>query len=196
MNRGEWKVVGGILQGLGSGERGIGATLVTERKDFADFHFRAKFRFPEDGGALIEVRYNYDAGNAARSSYPVSLGVWPSNRDWAKAPGKITKLVGHPYGSGWDLPGKSASISVAPNQWHAPEIEAVGNEITSWIDGKKLAVFIDDDAVIASGAIALVCYYNSTVQFQEIVIHELGNDHKADERPQESSGNSAKEPPF
>ncbi|MGO9914676.1 MAG: protein kinase domain-containing protein [Isosphaeraceae bacterium] len=192
MNRGEWTVVGGLLQGRGSGERGIAATLVTERKDFANFHLKAKFRFPEDGGAVIEVRYNYDAENTARSSYPVSLGVWPSNRDWANAPGKIRKLVGHPYGSGWAFQEKSASISVAPNQWHTLEIEAMGNEIANWIDGKKLAVFVDDDAVIASGAIALLCQYNSTVQFQEILIQELANDHKADEQPQESSGNSAK----
>jgi len=183
MNRGEWKVLGDILQGRGSGERGIGATLVTERKAFANFHLKAKFRFPEDGGAAIEVRYNYDAGNAARSSYPVSHGVWPSNRDWAFAPGRITKLVGQPYGSGWGYPGTSASISVAPNQWHALEIGAVGNEITSWIDGKKLAVFIDDDAVIASGAIALICQYNSTVQFQEILIRELANEDKPGDGP-------------
>ena len=57
------------------------------------------------------------------------------------------------------------------------------NEITSWIDGKRLAVLIDDDAGFASGAIALLCQYNSTVQFQEILIQELANDHKIDEPP-------------
>ena len=96
MNRGEWTVVGGLLQGRGSGERGIAATLVTERKDFANFRLRAKFRYPQDGGGGIEVRYNYDGENTARSSYPVSHGVWPSNRDWVHAPGKITKLLVSP----------------------------------------------------------------------------------------------------
>ncbi len=195
-NKGEWTVVDGILQGQGSGEQGIGATLVTERKDFANFRLRAKFRYPEDGGGAIEVRYIYDAENEARSSYPVIHGVWPSNRDWVQPPGRIAKLVAHPYGSGWGFTGQSASISVAPNQWHSLEIEAVGNEITTRIDGKKTEVLVDHDAAIASGAIALLCQYNSTVQFQEILIQELANDHKADERRQESSGNSAKEPPF
>ncbi len=196
MNRGEWKVVDGILQGQGSGEQGIGATLVTERKDFADFRLRAKFRFPEDGGAGIEVRYNYDAGNEARSSYPVSHGVWPSNRDWVQTPGRIAKLVGHPYGSGWGFLGQSGPISVTPNEWHALEIEAVGNEITTRIDGKKTEVFIDHDAAIASGAIALLCWYNSTVQYQEILIQELAIERKPGDEPQQPATNSAQDSPF
>jgi serine/threonine protein kinase len=173
ISNGEWRVVDGVLEGRGSGKPRIPAILVTQRNDFTNFRLRARFRYPEAGGGSIEIRYHYDAKGKSRSSYPVAHGLWPSGHQYAVPPGRINKLTGHRYGagSGWNQP--SEPITVTQNTWNTLEIEAVGNRISTAINGKKTAEFTDNDAGFSSGAIALSCLYHSVVQFQEIKIEEI-----------------------
>jgi serine/threonine protein kinase len=171
-NGSKWEVVGGVLEGRGSGIDRNPAVLVTERRDFANFHLRLKFRYEKaEGGGGIEIRRSSVGGN--KSCYLVSHGAWPTTDRWQNPVGSITKLSNHAYGYGYPWEKQAEPAPAAIDTWNALDITAVRNRITASLNGKVVAEHTDPAGWYAAGEIGLFAWYNTVVQFQEILIEEL-----------------------
>jgi serine/threonine protein kinase len=171
---GEWKVVDGVLEGRGSGGRGGGAVLVTERQDFTDFRLRIKYRYPKEGSGSVQIRHS--VSEKRESCYAVASSIWPERDARSSPPGRIQKLTNYLYGNNTgnqEKPQVAKEFPAKVNTWHDLEIEAVGNKVSTWFNGNKVAEYADAKNTFRSGAIALACRNDSTVQFQEVRIEEL-----------------------
>lgn len=64
-------------------------------------------------------------------------------------------------------------IPAAAGRWHTLEIWAVGNTITTYLNGRKADEFTDSKGSFPTGGIALVCRGDSAVLYREVSIIEL-----------------------
>ncbi len=170
-NGGEWRMVGGVLEGKGNGKA---AVLVAQRQDFANFHLRIKFReddHQERGGGNIEIRRSPVGDN--RNGYLVRRGLWPTIDREQTPVGSITKMSNHPYWHGIAWEKRAESVPVAADVWNTLDITAIRNRISTSVNGKKVAEYMDASGWYGSGGIAFVVWGDSVLQFQEITIEVL-----------------------
>ena len=171
-NGSEWKVVGGLLAGRGSGQEGCYANLITNRQNYTNFRFHARFRHPQEGHASIEVRLS--GGGDNRNGYLVNLGVWPRTDPWQIPVGSITKMRNQRFHHiAWEK--RSEPSPVPPGKWNVLEITVARERITTFVNGKQVAEYADATGWYGSGAISLIVTGKSVVEFQEILIEELSN---------------------
>jgi hypothetical protein len=62
-------------------------------------------------------------------------------------------------------------------EWHTIEIASHGNEISTTVDGKKGARYIDPNNKYPTGTIALACPTGSTLKLSELSIQEDDEAH-------------------
>ena len=154
-NGGEWAVVGGMLEGKGNGKA---AVIVTQRQDLANFHLRVKFREDDHraaGGGNIEIRRSPVGDN--RNGYLVCRGVWPAIGTEQTPVGSITKMSNHPYWHGIAWQKRAEPIPVAVNVWNTLDITAIGNRITTSVNGRRVAEYLDDFRVVRRRGDRLRC---------------------------------------
>ncbi len=164
-NGSEWEVVNGVLEGRGGGERGP-AVLLTDRRDFTNFRLRVKLRYPSKGAGRIEIRHT--GADENMSGYQVA---WAAMNDVPT--GSIGKATEPRYGARIDFDQKAEPLSLEVNQWYTIEISAIGDRITTSLNGRTVLDFTDPAKTYAVGGIAMLCGYDSNVQIQEILINEL-----------------------
>jgi serine/threonine protein kinase len=171
-NGSEWKVVeGGLLEGRGNGN-GKWAVLVSKREDFANFRLRAKFRYTRGDFGVIEFRRVMKETNSF--AYHVAAGRMAGIR--SVSTGSLSWASGYQYGKSFDWKLKTEVSDFKPYTWYTLEISAIGNRITTSVNGQKLVEYLDGQERYRRGAIALVSNGVSTMQFQEVLIETLPDD--------------------
>ena len=158
----DWKVANGILEGRRSGKDGVPAVLDTERQTFANFRLRITYRFPKDGRWHVSVRHSVLEDVDVSRGYTVS------------AEGGVVEFNHHRLGA--KFPSKPLVQHVVPtevNTWHVLVVEAVGNTISTSLNGTKVTEYRDDVNWYSAGDIRLFCNPISTIQIQQIMIEEL-----------------------
>ena len=165
-NGSEWKVIDGILEGRGGGERGTPALLLTDRRDFMNFELHVKARYPLKGAGRIEVRHVGADDNM--SGYHIVHGLWSQ-----PPAGSVGHARESRYGGAIDWDHTADPLAIEVDQWHTFDIIAVGNRIIVSINGNQVLDFTDATNSYATGGIAMICGYNSYVQIKEIQIKRL-----------------------
>jgi serine/threonine protein kinase len=188
-NGSEWTVRDGVLEGRGGGVFGSGAVLLSNRQDFANYRLRIRTRYPQTRGGIVEVRISLT--NELRSSYGVDHGAWPTTQAYQRVPGSISKVKDVKFGTRGNFMRVTVDpFPVSANEWHDLAIEAVRDRITVSLDGKKISEYADSDEPYSSGGIALGCFFDSVVQFQEIVIEELADGDSEEAPARNQTGNN------
>jgi len=178
-NKGEWKVVDGVLQAPGSGPEGArSAILNTRRQNFMNFRLHLKFRYQREGRGQIEIRHAHISDS--RNGYMVCQSSWPTTDQWQVPTGSITKMRNHRYGSGIAWQKLAVAFPVPISTWNTIDITAVKARIITSVNGKEVADYTDASGWFGSGGISLEAWYG-TVEFQEITIEELPDNVDASE---------------
>ena len=166
LNGSEWKVIDGILEGRGGGDRGNPALLLTDRRDFKDFELRITARYPLKGAGRIEIRHVGADDNM--SGYHIAHG-----RSDQQPGGSVGHARDSRYGGyiDWDLAASPSTIDV--DQWHTFDVIAAGNRIIVSINDNRVLDYSDPANSYATGGVAMICGYNSYVQIKEIRIKRL-----------------------
>ncbi len=165
-NESEWKVVDGIIEGHGGGERGTPGVLLTDRRDFTDFSLRVTLRYLSTGRGRIEIRHTGD--NDEMSGYQVLCA--PANGVPAASVGRAREPR---YGAALDFLKRATPIPLQVDQWYTIEIKARGNRIVTSLNDTTVLDFTDAENSYKSGGIAMICAFDSKVQIREITIKEL-----------------------
>jgi hypothetical protein len=165
-----WRVEKNILVGAGPLGPGKNAFLATERVDYADFHLRAEVRVHNqeaDGG--IFVRSNFHEKLTTPSWCEANIGFGPKRQKehtGSLAVHKVNAKAGDPW--------IAAPADLAkPGEWFVLEVIAIGQHITSKVNG-KIAAETRNAGVHPRGQIVLQAFGEKTVvQFKTVEIKEL-----------------------
>ncbi|MFO0961034.1 MAG: DUF1080 domain-containing protein, partial [Isosphaeraceae bacterium] len=156
-------VVDGVLE-LDSGG------LITDRADYSDFRLSA--RVYNDGmGKTLWVRRTEDA--ATYNAYGIRVGGVIDGFGKQVPLGSINKAIGRPLNGPitWNV--EAAPVNVPFNDWYDIELTAIGNKITSYVNGNKVAEFTDGTNSHPSGHIVLSTRSDVTARYKEITIQEI-----------------------
>jgi hypothetical protein len=167
-NGGTWAVEEGVLVGRSGPGLDSLATLRSDRTDFSNFRLRMKVLSTNE--SLLAVVIRHTATDGLGNGYVIAARRY--NFDGAGEGSVFKGVNAKPKGKiDWAIKTQPASIAVG--QWYTVEIEAIGNQITTSVDGKKVSAYLDDANSFSSGRISLVCAVNRTHQIQSIEIQEV-----------------------
>ncbi|MDB5351821.1 MAG: hypothetical protein JWN86_3068 [Planctomycetota bacterium] len=165
-NGSQWKVEDGAVAGMGTADNGL-AWLSTVRNDFADFRLRVRvFNGGSTGGVAIRRSLRKDN---ATSGYAIRL----CGRDETVPAGSISKAVDVPFTQAPAWNRRADFVSIPAGAWYTVEIAAIGNRITTFVNGKKVAEFVDQEMWFKSGDITLDSQSAATVNYKDILIEEI-----------------------
>ena len=151
----KWTVVGGAIIPQGTTE----TALVTARKDYQNFHFRAEMKIPHKHNGFVIIRSQRD-----RAGYKIKL-----NGD---RPGDAVH-TGSLYSDGTLLKEVSRNV-VKPDTWFSLEIIAQGSRIQVKINGGIVSEAIDSQNRYPSGAIGFEYYaFEQKTAYRRIEIREM-----------------------
>jgi hypothetical protein len=191
-NRGTWRVVNGVLEGRGGDELGQMAILPTTRRDYSDFRLRARI-FNVGSGGRIKVRMvAAEDPTHVRDGYGIRVGGTRSAiGDWIPL-GSIQEDSGRPRKTRieWDV--LAEGVPAELGSCYTLEITAIGNRISTSINGKKVAEFVDETNPALAGKIALFCRARDAIRFQEISILELPADPARKSVPPRGAGTAGR----
>src|SRR5690606_28316068 len=91
-------------------------------------------------------------------------------------PGKNTGGIYESYGRGWLIkPSDEAQKALDPTGWNHMKIEANGDKVTSWLNGKQMVTLTDEKIGKGEGGIALQIHDGGgiKVRWKNIKIREL-----------------------
>lgn len=159
-----WRVEGGVLVASGPLDKAKGASLGTERSDFADFHLRVEARVLSplsDSGVFVRI------GN--KSWCEANICCDPKNKDKHTGSIHIQKVENKPF-PGWIT---APPDLTKPNEWMMLEIIARGQHVITKVNGKTTAE-IRNAEINSQGPILLQQYGEQTVvQFKKVEIREF-----------------------
>jgi serine/threonine protein kinase len=168
-NNSEWMVVDGVLVGRGSGKPGGQGLLVLNRKDLKNYRLRARHRIGAGGwGGAIEIRRTSDGELA--SGYIASLCRWPKVA--VATAGSLAVLERQRDGVARDGWFAALPTPIEIDEWFDVMVDVYGNTVVTWVNGKRVCEYTDPAGLHPSGAIALSCGPNATVQYQSITLEE------------------------
>ena len=151
-----WKVIGGkaeykVVDGtiVGTSRMDTPNTFLATEKCYGDFILEMEFKVDDELNSGIQFRSNtkkeYKNGRVHGYQYEID----PSSRAWSGGIYDEARL-------GWLYPlttNPDAQKAFKHNDWNKVRIEAIGNNIRTWINGVPAADILDDQD--ASGFIAL-----------------------------------------
>jgi hypothetical protein len=162
----------GELLGEGSGTFAGGpALLATAREDFADFRLKLRVKNTDGQTKQIYIRTGFKDGRM--DGYGIAVGGTAVARGNQVPVGSISKAVGRPLQAPveWSVMADQAALPVG--DWYTLEISAVGNRITTTVNGKTVAEYTDPGPVIKAGHIRLIGRSTTSVAYKDIEITEL-----------------------
>jgi len=162
---GNWRVENGVLVSSGTP-----SYLFSERDDFGDFELTCEVSISQggDGGIIVRTPFQAVGPNglpgyeAQIQSGNVLVAGWST--------GAISQSD---TSTGWGLKSPAAT-AVTPDQFFPMKIAAIGNRIETWVDGVRVAEYVDEYRTYQRGHIALQhSGANTVVKFRNIAISEL-----------------------
>lgn len=177
-----WTPLGGHCRFEARGDAIVGTTvpgspstyLSTERNDYEDFIFTAELKWEEDGNSGIMFRA-MRKGKEGQTVYgpQCEMEGFSQNRNWSGG------IYGQSDG-GWIYPlwldaHKEARNALKKGEWNRVTIQAVGNEIKTWINGVPAARWIDEKGEYEKGFFSLQVHSGKKgkIYFRNIKVKEI-----------------------
>lgn len=149
--------------------------LSTEREDFEDFIFTAEVKWVVDGNSGIMFRAKHKPGKKYETVYgpQCEMEGHSNDRGWSGG------IYGQSDG-GWIYPlwldaHKEARAALKKGDWNRVTIQAVGNEIKTWVNGVPAAHWIDEKGDYDKGFFSLQVHSGKKgeIHFRNIKVKEL-----------------------
>lgn len=158
----KWYVENGELICESGPDKGYGY-LATE-KHFKDFELEVEYLLLANGNSGVFIRSTIEG---------TKITGWQSE---VEPTGKESGGIYESYGRGWLIrPDKSKQNAQKEGKWNKMKIRAVGNEITTWVNGTEMITFSDEKIGKAVGSIALQIHDGGgiKVKWRKLKIKEL-----------------------
>jgi hypothetical protein len=181
LNKPGWKVETGLLIGRADTSNRV-QSLVTDRADFSDFRLKVRVMNTDDNQRLRSIAIRSSFNDTSYNGYLIVVGGKASSHGTILPVGTICKADNRPHNwvISWNALAEPAPIAVG--EWYDFEVTAIGKQITTSVNGRKVAEYVDGAGPFTSGAITLT-YYRTSIQYKDILIEEFPRERKA-----ESSG--------
>ena len=158
-----WYVEGGELVCESGPDAGYGY-LATERT-FRDFDLTLDFRQEADGNSGVFFRSSLEG---------TVISGWQAE---VAPPGLFSGGIYESYGRGWlvrPAPGLDGVLRMG--EWNTMRIRAVGDSVTTWLNGTEMVRLVDEKVGEARGAIALQIHDGGgiKVRWRDLHITDLG----------------------
>lgn len=131
---------------------------------YKDFELTVRFKQEADGNSGVFIRSDIEG---------VKISGWQVE---VAPPGFHTGGIYESYGRGWLIqPEPEKEKYLKEGDWNTLKIRAVGNEVTSWLNGKKMVHLSDEKIGAATGFIALQIHDGGgiKVRWKDLYINEL-----------------------
>lgn len=137
-----WYVENGELVCESGPDKQYGYLSTSEQ--YKDFELTVKFKQEADGNSGVFIRSDIDG---------LKIKGWQVE---VAPPGRHTGGIYESYGRGWLIkPSAENEKYLKPRVWNTMKIRVVGNEVTTWLNGKRMVYISDDKIGAATGFIAL-----------------------------------------
>ncbi len=113
-------------------------------KRFTDFDLSLEFLQEADGNSGVFFRSSVEG---------TRVSGWQAE---VAPPGMHTGGIYESYGRGWLIqPDEGADASLRMGEWNTMRIRAVGDNVTTWLNGNQMIQISDEEIGAAEGSIAL-----------------------------------------
>lgn len=138
--------------------------LVTERT-FSDFDLTLQFLQEADGNSGVFFRSSVEG---------TTVSGWQAE---VAPPGLWTGGIYESYGRGWLIRPDSTRRDVEMGEWNELRIRAVGDTVTTWLNGIEMITLVDDAIGEADGSIALQIHDGGgiRVRWRNLQIRDLSH---------------------
>jgi len=136
--------------------------LATDRT-FRDFDLTLEFLQEADGNSGVFFRSSLDG---------VKVSGWQAE---VAPPGLFTGGIYESYGRGWLIKPDPSLPDVTMGQWNTLRVRAVGDRVTTWLNGTEMVDLVDARIGEATGVIALQIHDGGgiKVRWRNLMIEEL-----------------------
>ncbi len=137
---------------------------LSTKTTYKDFELQVSFKLEANGNSGVFIRSDIEG---------VKIEGWQVE----VAPlGNHTGGIYESYGRGWLIkPEPEKEKILKPDEWNTMKIRAVGDKITTWLNGKKMVQLSDEKIGAAKGFIALQIHDGGgiKVRWKDLLIKEL-----------------------
>jgi hypothetical protein len=158
----KWYVEDGVLVCESGPDEEYGYLATNE--SFKNFELDLDFKQEADGNSGVFIRSSLDGTKI--SGWQVEVAP----------PGNDTGGIYESYGRGWleKIPEEKEDI-LKPGEWNHLKIRAVGDSVTTWLNGEQMVAMSDEKIGDAEGSIALQIHSGGgiKVRWKNINIKEL-----------------------
>ena len=138
----KWYVDGGLLVCESGPDKGYGY-LATKEK-FKDFDLSVEFQQEANGNSGVFIRSSIEG---------TKISGWQAE---VAPPGHSTGGIYESYGRGWLIkPDPALDKNLKMGEWNTMRIRAVGDVVTTWLNGVEMITLKDEKIGAAGGQIAL-----------------------------------------
>lgn len=158
----KWYVDNGELVCESGPDEGYG--YLTTDKFYKNFVLELNFKLEANGNSGVFIRSTVDGTRV--SGWQVEVAP----------PGHDTGGIYESYGRGWLIkPSDEAQKALDPTGWNHMKIEAIGDKVTSWLNGEQMVTLTDEKIGQGEGSIALQIHDGGgiKVRWKDIKIREL-----------------------
>lgn len=136
--------------------------LATERT-FRDFDLTLEFKQEADGNSGVFFRSSLDG---------VTVSGWQAE---VAPPGLFTGGIYESYGRGWLIQPDPSLPDVVMGEWNELRVRAVGDTVTTWLNGVRMIDLVDAELGAAEGVIALQIHDGGgiRVRWRNLLLREL-----------------------
>lgn len=158
----KWYVENGELVCESGPDKGYG--YLSTNKNYKNFELTLKFKQEANGNSGVFLRSSIEGTKI--SGWQVEVA--PLNRS--------TGGIYESYGRGWLIkPKPEDEKHLKPGEWNELKIRAVGDEVTTWLNGHQMVYFKDEKIGKGEGFIALQIHDGGgiKVRWKDIKIKEI-----------------------
>jgi hypothetical protein len=158
-----WYVDDGDLVGESGPDKEYGYLATTA--SFRDFDLSLEFMQEANGNSGVFFRSSLEG---------TRITGWQAE---VAAPGHATGGIYESYGRGWLIePPEGSDASLKMGEWNTLRVRAVGEEVTTWLNGRQMVEITDEKIGEAEGVIALQIHDGGgiKVRWRNIRIREIG----------------------
>ena len=159
----EWRVEDGEIVSESGPDAQYGY-LATERT-FSDFDLSVEFLQEADGNSGIFFRSSVEG---------TTVSGWQAE---VAPPGLFSGGIYESYGRGWLVqPDPELDAALRMGEWNAMRVRAVGDRVTTWLNGTRMVDLVDEQVGAGDGSIALQIHDGGgiRVRWRSIEVVDLG----------------------
>ena len=137
---------------------------LSTKKAYKNFVLEYQFRLEANGNSGVFIRSTIDGTKITGWQVEVA------------PPGSSTGGIYESYGRGWLIqPTSEDEKALSPDGWNKGKIQVIGDEITTWLNGKQMVTLKDAKIGAGNGSIALQIHSGGgiKVRWKNIIIDEL-----------------------